>query len=444
MKPHPFLARLDRGELARPYGHVRKIAAGLVEATGPAGALGELCEIECQPVAGDIRTVLAEVTRVDERGIVLAPLEHGEAICTEARVFARPERDRLPVGDAFAGRAVDALGRPIDGLGPVEADESAPAVGAVPRPLERVNPGRIAATGLRVMDGLLPLAEGQRIGIFAASGVGKTSLIEQLAAQVDCDRCLLCLVGERGREVEGLWRAFSARPDAQRYTIVAATSDESAAMRARSVDYALCLAEHWRARGEHVLLIVDSITRLAMALREIGLASGAPPTVRAYTPNVFAALPRLVERCGATASGGAITSIMTVLSETDDIDDPIVELMKSLLDGHVLLSRALAEQGQFPAVDVARSVSRGAERMVAPPQAEAMREAVAMLGAYEEARVMIETGVYKAGTNATVDRAIALRGAITEFLRQGRDEHIPLDETVRRLKAVVAGSAGRG
>ena len=439
MTAHPLLTRLNEAQLARPYGYVRKVASGLVEATGPANGLGELCEIECSGAAGagESHMVLAEVAAVDDRRVVLIPLEQHGAIYPDAKVIARPMRDRVPVGEAFAGRAVDALGRPIDDRGAIAADAHVSIAGAVPKAMERANPSRILPTGLRSIDGLLTLGEGQRVGVFAASGVGKTSLMEQLAAQIDCDHCILCLVGERGREVEGLWNALSSREDSRRYTIVAATSDESAALRARSINYALCLADYWRAKGKHVLLMVDSVTRMAMALREIGLAAGAPPTVRAYTPNVFAALPRLVERCGATRSGGAITAIMTVLSETDDVDDPIVELMKSLLDGHIILSRSLAEQGHFPAIDVARSVSRGVEQLVSGEQTKAMRDVVGMLGAYEEARVMIESGVYKAGTNSAVDRAIAARGGISSFLRQSKTEKIGFDDTVRKLRAIT-------
>lgn len=439
MKSHPLLTRLEQAEFTRPYGYVRKVASGLVEATGPANGLGELCEIECAPDAGtgQSHTVLAEVAAVDDRRVVLIPLEQHGAIYPDAKVVARPMRDRVPVGDAFAGRAVDALGRPIDGKGGIVADSYMSIAGSVPKPMERANPSRILPTGLRAIDGILTLGEGQRVGVFAASGVGKTSLMEQLAAQIECDHCILCLVGERGREVEGLWNSLSSREDAKRYTVVAATSDESAALRARSINYALCLADHWRAKGQHVLLMVDSVTRMAMALREIGLAAGAPPTVRAYTPNVFAALPRLVERCGATRSGGSITAIMTVLSETDDVDDPIVELMKSLLDGHIILSRPLAEQGHFPAIDVARSVSRSVEQLVSAEQTKVMRNVVGMLGAYEEARVMIESGVYKAGTNHAVDRAISARGEINSFLRQSKEENARFEETVRKLRAIT-------
>jgi flagellum-specific ATP synthase len=444
MKAHPFLTRLEQADFARPYGYVRKVAPGLVEATGPAHALGELCEIQCSTGAGAPAgsSILAEIAAVDERRVVLIPLEQQARIDPDAKVVARPMRDRVPVGEAFAGRAVDALGRPIDGRGEILATRHVPLGGAVPRPMQRVDPSRVLATGIRAIDGVLTLGVGQRIGVFAASGVGKTSLMEQLASQVECDRCILCLVGERGREVEAIWRKLSGRSDAERYTVVAATSDESAALRARSVNYALCLADHWRAQGEHVLLMVDSVTRMAMSLREVGLAAGAPPTVRAYTPNVFAALPRLVERCGATRAGGSITAVMTVLSETDDVDDPIVELMKSLLDGHIVLSRSLAEQSHFPAIDITRSVSRGSEMLVSAEQAGAMREAVAMLGAYEEARVMIESGVYKGGTNAVVDRAIAARAGLIAFLRQAGSEKVPFAETVRKLRAVAEGAHG--
>ena len=437
MKAHRFLARLEETDFAPAHGRVTRVAPGMVEASGPPGILGDLCDIECRDARGSSRYVPAEIAAIDTRVVKLVPLRDGTPIDLGARVIARSRYGGIAVGDGFAGRAVDALGQPIDDLGPIHTETQLPAGSAVPRPMDRIDPSRVLATGIRAIDGLLTLGVGQRVGVFAASGVGKTSLVEQLAAQIDADRCILCLVGERGREVEALWRMLSNRDDAARFTLVAATSDESAALRVRSVDYALSLAEHWRARGEHVLLMVDSVTRAAMALREVGLAAGAPPTVRAYTPNVFAALPRFVERCGAIQGGGAITAIFTVLSETDDVDDPIVEVMKSLLDGHIVLSRTLAEQGHFPAIDVVRSVSRQAERLVSAGQRAAMRGAVAMLAAYEEARIMIESGVYKGGTNALVDRAMTARASLGDFCRQQRDECGDMAETVSRLLALA-------
>lgn len=436
---HPFLARLAQLDLAQPHGFVRKVAPGHYEADGPELALGELCAIEAG--AG---SVLAEVAGIDGSGLVLVPLESGGAVRTGGRVEPVPGGTLVGVGDGFAGRALDALGRPIDSGAPIVPAAFAPLVGAVPRPLDRTEPARLLTTGLRSIDGLLTLGEGQRIGVFAASGVGKTSLVWQLVHQIDCDRCVLCLVGERGGEVEALWRSLSAREDIERFALVAATSDESAAMRARSVNVALALAEYWRERGERVLLVVDSVTRFAMAHREIGLAAGEPPTLRAYTPNVFAALPRLVERCGAVRSGGSITAVLSVLAETDDVDDPIVEIMKSLLDGHIVLSRTLAERGHFPAIDVARSVSRHAIRLMDAEQAAAARTAVAALAAYEDARVMIESGIYKQGASSEIDRAIAIRSRLMEFLPQARGDATAFPTTVAKLRAAVAQGVPRG
>ncbi|WP_137861320.1 MULTISPECIES: FliI/YscN family ATPase [unclassified Sphingomonas] len=435
MTDHPFLQRLRDLELVRPVGFVRKVAHGHFEATGPACTVGDLCE-----VAGEGGAVCVEVAAVDEAGLILVPLEQNRQVRPGAQVTALPGGGAAAVGDGFAGRAIDAFGRPFDGKGDVAVAARIPLAGSVPRPLDRAAPANMVKTGLRAIDGLLTLGEGQRVGIFAAAGVGKTSLLEQLAGQIECDRVVLCLVGERGREVEAIWRTLSARVDAERFTLVAATSDETAALRARAANVASCLAEHWRDRGEHVLLVVDSVTRLAMALREIGLAAGEPPTVRAYTPNVFAALPRLVERCGATGRG-AITAVMTVLSETDDVDDPIVEVMKSLLDGHVVLSRTLAERGHFPAIDVSRSISRQAARLMERQHAAAARAAVTQLGVYDEARVMIESGVYKSGANAEIDQAIAMRAKLMAFLRQGQSENSAFADTLSGLRAAM-GSSG--
>jgi flagellum-specific ATP synthase len=433
MTVHPFVARLEAAELVRPHGFVRKVAQSHFEADGPACTVGQLCAID-----GSADPVLAEVAAVDEAGLILVPLRQNRPVRLLARVTALPGGDAVKVGPGFAGRAVDAFGEPFDGKGAIAGSDAVPIAGSVPRPLDRAAPARVVPTGLRAIDALLTLGEGQRVGIFAASGVGKTSLLDQLAGQVECDRCVLCLVGERGREVESIWRTLSQRGDAARFTLVAATSDESAALRARSVSTALCLAEYWRDRGEHVLFVLDSVTRLAMALREIGLAAGEPPTVRAYTPNVFAVLPRLVERCGATRSAGSITAVMTVLSETDDVDDPIVEVMKSLLDGHIVLSRTLAERGHFPAIDISRSISRQAARLIDRPHAAAARAAVAMLGVFEEARVMIESGVYRAGASAEIDATIAARPALLAFLQQGQDECISFAASLAALRAAVA------
>lgn len=432
------IQEIGAADFAPRFGNVRSVAAGIIEANGPQGVLGQLCAID----AGNGEPpLLAEIVAIDESRVLLSPLDHAQMIALGARVEALGKGNMAPVGDAFAGRAVNSLSEPIDGGPPIHSNRSRPLHGSVPPPLERSAPTAAAVTGIRAIDALLTLGKGQRIGVIAASGVGKTSLMEQLATQTDADHVILCLVGERGREVEAIWRMVQESDDTRRFTVVAATSDESATHRARAPSLALALAEEWRAQGRHVLLLIDSVTRLAMALREIGLAAGSPPTVRAYTPNVFAALPRIVERCGAVSNGGAITAVMTVLSETDEVDDPIVELMKSLLDGHIVLSRVIAEQGHFPAIDAIRSVSRGIEKRIEPRHREAQREAIAMLATYEESRVMVETGAYRAGTNAVLDRAIAKRDSLQRFLAQGLGESVPFDQSIAELCGLVGVAA---
>ncbi len=426
---------IDDVQLFPSYGSVTRVASTYLEADGPLATIGSLCRIES---AGG-RDCIAEVSAVSTELLVLVPLNQTSAVRPGSRVVALQNDASLAVGDGFIWRAIDGLGRPIDGGGAVTGRipwlAERPAVAT----LDRVSPTEALVTGIRAIDGMLTIGVGQRIGIFAAAGVGKTRLIEQLARQTSCDHVVICQVGERGREVEALWSAKSEAAGSVPLTLVAATSDESAPKRVRAVEQALAIAEYWRSQGRHVLLIVDSITRLAMALREIGLASGEPPTVRAYTPNVLKALPRLVERCGRDRSGGAITAVFTVLTETDDSDDPIAEAMKSMLDGHILLSRQLAQLGHFPAIDVARSVSRLAATLADKDHHRAAKMVAATLGQYEESRILIESGLYSAGSDPAIDDAIALRGPIMAFLSQSSDEHSSWSDSVARLTSLVAG-----
>lgn len=424
-------------------GRVIRVEQGRIEATGPLCTVGDLCIIDS---AGSQTSknagALAEVISVQEDRIVLSALNPTAPVLQGAKVTTKPEHALAPVGDAFVGRVVDAFGEAMDGrLSPLP-EARVRLEGNVMSPLDRAEPDSILQTGIKAIDGLTPIGEGQRIGIFAASGVGKTTLICQLAGQVKSDHCILCLVGERGREVEHVWRSVSQNPG--RFTCIAATSDQSAAMRARAVSQALCLAEYWRAKQRRVLLVIDSITRLAMALRELGLAAGAPPTLRAYTPNVFSILPRIVERCGARKSGGSITAVITVLSETDDVDDPISETMRSLLDGHIVLSRKLAEKGHFPAIDILRSVSRQSERLMSQRHAEAAQTATTLLSRYDESRLMIETGLYKTGSNTRVDEAVRGRERLLGFLRQRPDESVTLSDMLDKLRTAAGGGGTHG
>lgn len=411
-------------------GRVISLSSDYITADGPDAPLGSICLVEGNSGAGTARIIA-----IDRQRVVLAPLDHLQGLHLGDRVRLVSPGTSGVVGEAFAGRAVDALGHPIDGGPPVRGQ--APDLRRTP-PLERVTSDQSFATGVTALDVFTPIARGQRIGIFAAPGVGKTQLLTRLVGQSDVDRCVICLVGERGREVEALWADVVQGDALNRTVLVAATSDDTAAARCQAVDQALALASHWRDEGKHVLFLLDSATRFAMALREIGLAAGEPPTARAYTPNVFAALPRVVERCGAHKWGGAITAIMTVLSESDDLDDPICELMKSLLDGHILLSREIAARGRFPAVDVLKSLSRLADRVMSPRHKQLVMQARAAISSYEAVRTMIEAGVYVSGSNPATDRAIRQHGLIEAMLTQPGHLATSLETNLAELEKVMA------
>lgn len=418
-------------------GSVRQVLPTHLAADGPNLPLGALCRVA---TATGSDHILAEVVRADGEGITLSPFEQGRPILVGAAVVACGQADRVPVGSAFLGRAFDALGQPVDGEREPSSHIYWPLHGRLPPPLKRMAHSALLETGIRAIDGLLPLGIGQRIGLFAPSGAGKTTLLGQIIAQAEADVVVICLIGERGREVGGIWTETLDEAARKRTVMVAATSDQSAAMRVRAADVALAHAEYWRNEGKHVLFLLDSATRLAMAMREVGLASGEPPTVRGYTPGVFAAMPRIVERCGAVEGGGAITAILTVLSETEEIDDPICEMLKSLLDGHILLSRSLAEKGQFPAIDVLRSVSRQADRLMTQNHRAQARQIVEWLSTYEASRMLIETALYSRGASDAIDQAIDHYAAILRFIGQDREKRSDLRGTLALLADIVGGS----
>jgi flagellum-specific ATP synthase len=439
MKVHPLLERLRSHDPVLRTGRVSAIHATAIEADGPGVPLGTICTVDT--VATDGATLQAEVIRLESDRVVLSPIAGEAPTFIGARVAAVGESGGVPAGDGCLGRAMDAFGRPIDGAGPIRHDFVIPLVPQVPGPLERTSPDTVFVTGIRAIDACLTLGLGQRVGIFAPSGAGKTTLMTQIVRQAEAEVTILCLIGERGREVEAIWRELKAGPRSDQLALVAATSDQTAPMRVRAANYAMALADHWRARGKNVLLVVDSVTRLAMALREVGLAAGEPPTVRAYTPGVFAAIPRFVERCGALRAGGSITAIMTVLSEGEDMDDPVCEMMKSVLDGHILLSRVLAERGHFPAIDMPRSISRQSRGLVSDRHLRASRRVREWISQYETSRTLIEAGLYSAGSNADIDRAIEKRPGITAFLRQDTDDFAGFDSTLASLERLAGAVA---
>lgn len=432
---HRQLAALDP---VLRSGRVTSIAPTHIDADGPNLPLGTMCSLGVNE-AFSRGQAIAEIVRVHEAGIVLSPLEMSGALRVGARVVARGEGALATVGPAALGRAIDALGRPIDGAGELDGVEIWPLLGHLPPALERKGGSTRFETGIRAIDGLLPLAMGQRVGLFAPSGAGKTTLTSQIVAHAHADVVVVCLIGERGREVSDMWDEVVNGAARRRTILVAATSDDTAAMRVRAAHCALAHAEFWRAQGRHVLLLLDSATRLAMAMREIGFAAGEPPTARGYTPSVFAQMPKIVERCGALRGGGAITAIMTVLSETEDNDDPVCELLKSILDGHILLARSLAEKGQFPAIDLLRSISRQSEQVMDGDQRQHARKVMDWLVTYEASRTLIETGLYLRGSNPAIDHAIDGQERARNFVIQDRKDNSPLTATLARLAEIAKG-----
>ena len=408
-------------------------AAGLVlEASLPRVPVGTACEIR----ATDGATVLAEVVGFFGQTARLMPLSDIHGIGEGCTVVPRAAADRIPVGDALLGRVVDAALKPVDG-GPVPMLPARARLHATPPiAMERRRVDRPLPLGIRSIDACLTVGEGQRLAIMAGPGVGKSVLLRMLARSADADVVVVGLVGERGREV----REFIERDLGKgltRAVVVVATSDESPLKRVRAAMVATTIAEHYRGQGRRVLLLVDSLSRVAQAQREIGLAAGEPPTTKGYPPSSFAILPRLTERAGNDAGPGSITAFYSVLAEGDDQTDPVVDAAKATLDGHIVLSRKLAESGHFPAVDVLASISRVMSDIVDPTHREMARQAREVLSAYRDAADLVEVGAYVAGSNPRVDRALRCMGALQAFLRQDPGERSTMPEMHASLKRAL-------
>jgi flagellum-specific ATP synthase len=416
-------------------GTVVRATGLLVEALLPRVAVGTTCEIR----SNDGKVVQAEVVGFQGGTARLMPLSEIQGIAEGCDVVPRAAADHVAVGDGLLGRVVDASLHPVDG-GPLPLLRHRAALHASPPPaLQRRRVTAPLALGIRAVDACLTVGEGQRMAVMAGPGVGKSVLLGMLARSAQADVVVVGLVGERGREV----REFIERDlgdGLRRAVVVVATSDESPLKRLRAAMAATAVAEHFRGRGKKVLLLVDSLSRVAMAQREIGLAAGEPPTTKGYPPSAFALLPRLVERAGNDAGPGSITAFYTVLAEGDDhTGDPIADAARATLDGHVILSRKLAESGHFPAVDVLASISRVMNDIVPPAHRDLAREAREVLSAYREAADLVEVGAYSAGSNPRVDRALACIEPLRKLLRQEPDERTPLPETLERLRRLLAG-----
>lgn len=439
MKRAAQLANIARSFPVRRWtGRVTHVQAVGVEALGPKTALGELCQID----VGDGRVAQAEVVALRDGRVTLMPYGDTKGLTVGAEVVALGEQPSLPVGQAWLGRVVDAFGVPLDGGEGLRAEKRVPLRAAPMNPLQRAPITEVLATGVRVIDGLLPLGRGQRMGIFAGSGVGKSSLMGMLARNVQAEVNVVALIGERGREVQE-FLAHNLSPQALKRTVViVATSDQPAVVRARAAYAATAIAEYFRDLGRHVFLLMDSVTRFAMARREIDLAAGQPPTARGYTPSVFAEIPALCERCGSVQNAGSISAMYTVLVEGDDHSEPIADTLRATLDGHIVLSRELANEGHYPAIDVLRSVSRLERQLTEPSQFALVHRLRGLVAVHHRHREMVDMGLYKPGTNAELDAALARWPAITGFLRQSITETSARERTFEQMEASLDCGAG--
>jgi len=428
-----YVARLERSQPWRWRGRVLESVGQTIESAGPPASVGECCAIEDQ--AGRVHA--AEVIGFRGANVLSMPIESTEGIRFGDPVWSLGVRPQIEVGAALMGRVLDALGTPIDGGRCPRVTASLPLEGAVRSALDRVPIREALGTGIRAIDGLLTVGRGQRVGIFGGSGVGKSTLIGMMTRNTEAEVTVVGLVGERGREVGEFLRDSLGAKGLARAVVVVSTSDESPLKRIRAAMAAATIAESFAGQGKHVLLVLDSLTRFAMAGREIGLAAGEPPTAKGYTPSVFARLARLSERAGCFRVG-SITAFYTVLMEGDDQQDPLVDAVRSLLDGHVVLSRALAAEGWYPPIAVLDSISR----LMPAVAGEGHREQAALLrklqAIYARSEDLVRIGAYKEGIDPDLDRALHAREAMRAFLTQGADERVSFADGLRRL-AVLAG-----
>ena len=431
-----YLSAVERTEPVKYIGRVRRVQGILVESEGPRAAVGEFCRI----IPGGGEPLAAEVVAVRGRTVQLMSFDPPRGLEIGDEVAASGSALDLGVGPGMLGRVLDALGRPMDGKGPISLEARYPMYASPPSPMERAPIHRRIDTGIRAIDAVTPVGRGQRLGIFAGSGVGKSTLLGMAARNTSADVNVIALIGERGREVREFIEDDLGPEGLARSVIIVSTSDTPALARVRGAFAATAAAEYFRDQGNDVLLLFDSVTRFAMSQREIGLAVGEPPTTRSYTPSVFSTLPRLLERPGVS-SKGTITGLYTVLVEGDDLDEPISDAVRGYLDGHVVLSRRLAERNHYPAIDILASISRLAPRLMDTRTARAAGKIRSLAAAYAEKEDLIDVGAYVKGTDPEVDEAVEKRPAINDFLRQGITEYEEPASIFKRA-AEIAGIAG--
>jgi FliI/YscN family ATPase len=431
-----YTTALERMEPVRSEGEVIELVGLIVESRGPSVAMGDFCEIRTR--GG--RSIRTQVIGFRNGRVLSMPLEETGGLSLGDRIAARGGEGDIDVSHGLLGRVLDGFGKPLDGGPPVLSLESRPLYALPPNPLSRAHINERLCTGIRVIDGLLPCGKGQRIGIFGGSGVGKSTLLGSMARSSSAGVNVIALIGERNREVREFLEHDLGEEGMKRSVVVVATSDQPAPLRVRACFVALAIAEYFRDKSEDVLLVMDSITRLAMAQREIGLAAGEPPSQKGYTPSVFSLLPRICERAGNFATG-SITAFFTVLVEGDDFNEPICDAVRSILDGHITLARELGAAGHYPAIQVLDSVSRLQSKLATPQESEYARRIRGALALYRQSEDLINLGAYVSGSNPRLDSAIQTRSEIMRFLRQGPQDVSGVAETISQMEA-LAGMVG--
>src|SRR5712691_4936002 len=426
-----FSRYLNLVNSSEPYlalGAVTEMVGLLIESSGPATALGDFCEIH----TSQGRIVRVQVIGFRNGRVLSMPLDETGGIQLGDKIVARPVAALVKAGPGLLGRVLDGFGDPMEG-GPLTGEKELYDLFAVPPgPLEREHIVEPLVTGIRAIDGLLPCGKGQRVGLFGGSGVGKSTLLGSMCRNSEAEVCVIALIGERNREVRAFLEHDLGAEGMRRSVVVVATSDRPALLRIRACFVALAVAEYFRDQGKHVLLVMDSVTRLAMAQREIGLAAGEPPSQKGYTPSVFNLLPRIFERAGKFRKG-SITGFFTVLVEGDDFNEPIADAVRSILDGHIILSRELGAAGHYPAIDVLSSVSRLTSDLAGADQKDAAAKLRDAMATYRRTEDLINLGAYVSGASVKVDAAVRVRESMEDFLKQAPDAKIGLQETLLRM-----------
>ncbi|AST58992.1 flagellar protein export ATPase/type III secretion system protein [Thermoanaerobacterium thermosaccharolyticum] len=414
------------------YGKVSQVVGLTIESIGPISNVGDVCEIKS--INGN--TIYAEVMGFKDDKVYLMPLGNMDGIGPGNSVISTGQKLKIGVGEELLGRVIDALGNPIDGKGPIKFKKLISTNNVPPNPLERKRIREVMPLGIKAIDGLLTCGKGQRVGIFAGSGVGKSTLLGMIARNAKSDINVIALIGERGREVNEFIEKDLGEDGLKRSILVISTSDTPALMRVKGAMTATSIAEYFRDQGLDVLFMMDSVTRFAMAQREIGLSIGEAPVSRGYTPSVFSILPKLLERAGSSKNG-SITALYTVLVDGDDLNEPITDAVRGILDGHIVLSRKLANKGQYPAIDILASISRVMNDIVSDEHKDLSSKFKSILSVYEESEDLINIGAYARGSNPKIDEAISLHDDMINYIKQTTDENYNFEDELNMLKNIL-------